>query len=75
MKYSEKNVTTQNKQPYSIVPGPSMAVRPSVPKLVDDSNRIYPINRILPINIIFHTNRKISIIIESFLSIEIHKIP
>ena len=52
-----------------------MAVRPSVPKLVDDSNRIYPINRILPINIIFHTNRKISIIIESFLSIEIHKIP
>ena len=24
-----KNVTTQNKQPYSIVPGPSMAVRPS----------------------------------------------
>ena len=25
-----KNVTTQNKQPYSIVPGPSMAGRPSV---------------------------------------------
>ena len=29
MTYSEKNETTQNKQPYSTVSGPSMAVRPS----------------------------------------------
>ena len=29
MSIKEENVTTKNKLPYSIVPGPSMAVRPS----------------------------------------------